>query len=101
MTPEPTPAPNAGMTDEQRVSEYLDINDFESALRTRPDNGSLYTNKIIIGWIRNTYLAGLHKGRELERERIKKVFCSDINGEETWDFYSKYITPSESEGSGG
>jgi len=37
------------------LKEYMNINDFESALRTRSDKGSIYTNAIIIGWLEDTF----------------------------------------------
>jgi hypothetical protein len=39
----------------KELESYLETNDFESALNTRPDKGYIYNNKIIMGWIQDTF----------------------------------------------
>jgi len=53
-------------------SEYLEINDFESALKTRPDKGAIYTNEIILGWIKDTYALAFERAWTLKADRGPK-----------------------------
>lgn len=64
-----TPPPQEG-DEEAALKKYMQINDFESALRTRPDKGAIYTNEIIIGWIEDTFKYA-RRAQNAEVERLK------------------------------
>lgn len=48
-------------------AQYLDVNDFESALRTRDDRGAIYNNKVIMGWLEDTYELAFKEGAQWMR----------------------------------
>lgn len=54
-------------------AKYMDINDFDSALRTRPDTGAIYDNKIILGWVLDTFDLAFKEG--YERGKAETVQC--------------------------
>lgn len=92
-TPEPTPAPNAGMTDEDLARAHVG---YPPKSSDRIDFPFPETQQRM-----DDYSAGLKKGRELERERIKATMCSFPNGGDIWDIFQRSFFPSESEGGGG
>lgn len=55
--------------EEAELRRYMGVNDFESALRTRPDNGSIYTNAIIIGWIEFTF----RHARRAQKDEVERL----------------------------
>lgn len=50
---------------EKQITNYLDLNDFMSALRASGREGMIYTNDVIIGWIKDTYAVAFGAGRRV------------------------------------
>ena len=76
---------------EEDLRNYIDTNDFRSALRTRrEDAGTIYGNEIIHGWIEDTFKYAYSRGIAFERKRadglvaaMMAAMAAVANGDET------------------